>query len=47
MAPPILPATQLTPLTKLKVLPLPEESTAVVPLPSSNFHQATKPDGPV
>src|SRR5579864_4339107 len=26
------------------VLPLPEESQAVVPLPSSNFHQATRPE---
>jgi hypothetical protein len=25
------------------VLPLPDESTAVVPLPSSNFHQPTNP----
>jgi hypothetical protein len=26
------------------VLPFPEESAAVVPLPSSNFHHPTKPD---
>src|SRR5580693_1701157 len=44
MASPILPVTQLTPLTKFMVYAFPEESAAVVPLPSSNFHQPTKPD---
>jgi hypothetical protein len=31
-------------LTKFIVKAFPEESAAVVPLPSSNFHQLTKPD---
>jgi hypothetical protein len=31
-------------LTKFIVKAFPEESAAVVPLPSSNFHQPTKPD---
>ncbi len=35
-ASPILPATQLTPLTRVAVLPLPEESAEVVPDPSLN-----------
>src|SRR5215510_5140485 len=42
---PTLPAVHRGPLIRVPVLPLPEESEAVVPLPSSNFQWATRPDG--
>ncbi len=34
---PILPAVHRSPLVRLPVFPFPEESAAVVPVPSSNF----------
>ena len=40
---PTLPAVHSGPLIKVPALPLPEESEAVVPLPSSNFQCATRP----
>src|SRR2546421_9551669 len=38
---PSLPGAKLAPPLKASVLPLPEESEAVVPLSSSNFNKAT------
>ncbi len=40
---PTFPAVHRGPLTKVPVLPFPEESETVVPLPSSNFQYATRP----
>src|SRR6476619_1966242 len=42
---PTFPAVHRGPLTRVPVLPLPEESETVVPLPSSNFQYATRPVG--
>src|SRR6266436_4735044 len=42
---PTFPAVHRGPLTKVPVLPFPEESETVVPLPSSNFQYATRPVG--
>src|SRR5262245_51764550 len=42
---PTLPAVHSGPLTRVAVFPLPEESETVVPLPSSNFQKATRPEG--
>src|SRR5882724_5460875 len=39
---PTFPVVHRGPLTKVPLLPLPEESEAVVPLPSSNFQYATR-----
>jgi hypothetical protein len=39
---PIFPAVHWGPLIKVPVLPLPEESEAVIPFPSSNFQWATR-----
>src|SRR6266436_5277233 len=44
---PTFPAVHRGPLTKVPVLPFPEESETVVPLPSSNFQYATRPDPPL
>ena len=40
---PTFPAVHRGPLIKVPVLPFPDESEAVVPLPSSNFQWATRP----
>src|SRR5262245_6287766 len=42
---PTFPAVHRGPLTRVPVFPLPEESAAVVPLPSSNLQWATRPVG--
>jgi hypothetical protein len=44
---PTLPAVHTGPFIRVPVLPLPEESETVVPLPSSNFQYATSPDPPL
>src|SRR5437867_1192667 len=41
---PAIPAVHTGPFTNVPVLPFPEESTAVVPVPSSNFQYATRPE---
>src|SRR5918998_614815 len=41
---PILPSAHTVPLVRIPAFALPEESEAVVPLPSSNFQCAISPD---
>ena len=45
-APPMRPTVHAGPLTRVPLAALGEESTAVVPEPSSNFHQPTRPVDP-
>src|SRR5439155_5302690 len=41
---PAIPAVHTGPFVRVAVLPFPEESRAVVPVPSSNFQYATRPE---
>ena len=41
---PAIPAVHTGPFVRVPVLPFPEESAAVVPVPSSNFQYATRPE---
>src|SRR2546427_10745789 len=44
---PAIPALHTGPFIKVPVLPFPEESATVVPVPSSNFQYATRLDPPI